>query len=161
MPLKPTPLMLLTLPKLMKHPKTPLNKGLTVTTVSMDFRSEKKEGYTLIKVLRGKLDEGLTPSLKMELVRIQAGGEKNMVFDLSACTGCNSSGLSSLLIANRLCKIAGGRLGLTGLSEGWVQLLREAQLDQLCLVADSTSRAAQLFYPSSPAASAPEGSQNP
>ena len=95
----------------------------------MDFKVEQQPNYTLIKVLHEKLDTHVAPSLKSELVLISGNGEKNIILDLCKCRYCDSSGLSSILVANRLCKNAGGIFVLTGLNDAVERLITISQLD--------------------------------
>jgi anti-sigma B factor antagonist len=96
----------------------------------MEFKIEKLNIYTLIQVLEEKLDTHIAPTLKSELVLISGNGEKNIVLDLSKCRYCDSSGLSAILVANRLCKNANGTFVLTGLNdsvEDGVKLIKDAE----------------------------------
>jgi len=95
----------------------------------MEFNIEKKDNYTLIQVLEEKLDTHIAPTLKSELVLISGNGEKNIILDLSNCRYCDSSGLSAILVANRLCKNANGTFVLTGLNEAVERLITISQLD--------------------------------
>ena len=81
----------------------------------MPFEIEKKENYTLVKVLSEKLDTNNAPDLKSQLVVISGEGEKNIVLDLTGCKYCDSSGLRAVLVANRLCEEAIGACIVTGL----------------------------------------------
>ncbi|NLI24453.1 MAG: STAS domain-containing protein [Bacteroidales bacterium] len=95
----------------------------------MEFKIEKLDNYTLIQVQEEKLDTHIAPTLKSELVLISGNGEKNIILDLSKCRYCDSSGLSAILVANRLCKNAGGTFVLTGLNEAVERLITISQLD--------------------------------
>lgn len=95
----------------------------------MEFKVDKKEKYTLISVLVEKLDTHVAPSLKSELVLIAGNGEKNIILDLSKCRYCDSSGLSAILVANRLSKNANGTFVLTGLQPAVERLITISQLD--------------------------------
>jgi len=95
----------------------------------MEFKIEKLENYTLIQVLEEKLDTHIAPTLKSELVLISGNGEKNIILDLSKCRYCDSSGLSAILVANRLCKNANGTFVLTGLNDAVERLITISQLD--------------------------------
>jgi len=95
----------------------------------MEFKVDKKEKHTLISVLVEKLDTHVAPSLKSELVLIAGNGEKNIILDLSKCRYCDSSGLSAILVANRLCKNANGTFVLTGLQPAVERLITISQLD--------------------------------
>ncbi|MCH7535840.1 MAG: STAS domain-containing protein [Bacteroidetes bacterium] len=73
-----------------------------------NFTIDKKDKYTLVTIHVEKLDSRVSPILKSELVVVNAGGEKNIIIDLNECRYCDSSGLSALLIGNRLCKNENG-----------------------------------------------------
>lgn len=95
----------------------------------MEFKIEKLGNYTLIQVLEEKLDTHIAPTLKSELVLVSGNGEKNIILDLSKCRYCDSSGLSAILVANRLCKNANGTFILTGLTDAVERLITISQLD--------------------------------
>jgi anti-anti-sigma factor len=103
----------------------------------MEFNIEKKDNYTLIQVLEEKLDTHIAPNLKSELVLISGNGEKNIVLDLSSCRYCDSSGLSAILVANRLCKNANGTFVLTGLTEAVERLITISQLDTVLNITET------------------------
>jgi anti-sigma B factor antagonist len=98
---------------------------------------QKKENHTIIKVLVEKLDTNIAPALKSELVLIAGNGEKNMIIDLSECRYCDSSGLSAILVANRLCKNSRGIFVLTGLQTAVERLITISQLDTVLNIKDS------------------------
>lgn len=95
----------------------------------MEFKIEKLDNHTQIKVMVDKLDTHIAPSLKSELVLMAGGGEKNIILDLSSCRYCDSSGLSAILVANRLCKNANGKFVLSGLQTAVERLITISQLD--------------------------------
>ncbi len=111
----------------------------------MEFRINKLENYSLVEVLEEKLDTNIAPSLKSELVLISGNGERNMVLDLSSCRYCDSSGLSAILVANRLCKNANGTFVLTGLTDAVERLITISQLDTVLNIAYSRSEAAEII----------------
>ncbi|MBU8893433.1 MAG: STAS domain-containing protein [Bacteroidales bacterium] len=110
----------------------------------MEFKIEKLEKYTLIQVMEEKLDTNVAPSLKSELVLISGKGEKNIILDLSNCRYCDSSGLSAILVANRLCKNANGIFVLTGLNDAVDRLITISQLDTVLNIAYSTEEAVDI-----------------
>lgn len=114
----------------------------------MEFKIEKLQNYTLIQVLEEKLDTHIAPTLKSELVLVSGNGEKNIVLDLSKCRYCDSSGLSAILVANRLCKNANGTFVLTGLNDAVERLITISQLDTVLNIADSLEEATKLFVES-------------
>ena len=110
----------------------------------MEFKIEKLDNYTLIQVLEEKLDTNVAPTLKSELVLISGNGEKNIILDLSNCRYCDSSGLSAILVANRLCKNANGTFVLTGLNDAVDRLITISQLDTVLNIAYSTEEAVDI-----------------
>lgn len=111
----------------------------------MEFNIEKQENYTLVQVLAEKLDTNVAPSLKSELVLISGKGEKNIILDLNQVKYCDSSGLSAILVANRLCKNANGTFVLTGLNEAVDRLITISQLDTVLNIAYSTGEAEDII----------------
>ena len=111
----------------------------------MDFKIEKRGNYTLIQVLDEKLDTHIAPNLKSELVLISGNGEKNIILDLSNSRYCDSSGLSAILVANRLCKNAKGTFVLTGLNEAVERLITISQLDTVLNIVGSVDEAVKMI----------------
>ena len=111
----------------------------------MEFKIDKFENHTLIKVLEEKLDTHIAPTLKSELVLVSGNGEKNIVLDLSNCRYCDSSGLSAILVANRLCKNANGTFVLTGLNDAVERLITISQLDTVLNISNSLDEAVALI----------------
>ena len=99
--------------------------------MNQPFTVERGERYTLIKVTADKLDTLVAPALKSELVVLNADGVKNLIIDLGETRYCDSSGLSSILVANRLCKNSNGVLVLSGLQEPVKKLISISQLDTI------------------------------
>ena len=111
----------------------------------MEFKIEKLKNYTFIQVLEEKLDTHIAPTLKSELVLVSGNGEKNIVLDLSKCRYCDSSGLSAILVANRLCKNANGTFVLTGLNDAVERLITISQLDTVLNITGSVDEAVKIF----------------
>lgn len=111
----------------------------------MSFQIEKTDKYTIIKLQVEKLDSNLAPALKSELVVLNTDGVKSIVIDLSQTRYCDSSGLSAILVANRLCKNSNGLFVLTGLQEPVKKLISISQLDTILNIAATLEEAADLF----------------
>ncbi|MEN8158172.1 MAG: STAS domain-containing protein [Bacteroidota bacterium] len=111
----------------------------------MEFKIDKFENHTLIKVLEEKLDTHIAPTLKSELVLVSGNGEKNIILDLGNCRYCDSSGLSAILVANRLCKNASGTFVLTGLNDAVERLITISQLDTVLNISNSLDEAEALI----------------
>ena len=111
----------------------------------MDFNIEAKEGCTVIRVDSDKLDTHIAPGLKSELVLISGKGEKNIILDLQKCQYCDSSGLSAILVANRLAKNAGGTFVLCGLNEAVERLITISQLDTVLNITENVDEAVKAL----------------
>ncbi|HXC05984.1 MAG TPA: STAS domain-containing protein, partial [Bacteroidia bacterium] len=92
-----------------------------------------------------KLDSNVAPALKSELVVLSSDGVRNMIIDMSETRYCDSSGLSSILVANRLCKNANGSFVLTGLQEPVKKLIAISQLDSILSIAPSIVESIDLL----------------
>ena len=111
----------------------------------MEFKIEKQDNHTMIQVLEEKLDTHIAPTLKSELVLVSGNGEKNIILDLSKCRYCDSSGLSAILVANRLCKNANGTFVLTGLNDAVERLITISQLDTVLNITKSVDEGVGLI----------------
>ena len=97
----------------------------------MKFSIDKKEKYSIFKLDDEKLNTLNAPKLKSELVILNAGGSKNIILDLSDVTFVDSSGLSAILIGNRLCKNVNGTFAIAKLNEYVAKLIKISQLDSI------------------------------
>lgn len=111
----------------------------------MSFQINKTDTYTVIKIKAEKLDSLLAPSLKSELVVLNTDGVKNIIIDLTDTRYCDSSGLSAILVANRLCKNNQGQFVLCGLQEPVKKLVTISQLDTILTITASLADATDLL----------------
>ncbi|MFN3874445.1 MAG: STAS domain-containing protein [Flavobacteriales bacterium] len=112
----------------------------------MNFVIEDKGRYTLVTAKVDKLDTTCAPELKSELVYLNKTGVRNVVIDLSATRYCDSSGLSALLVANRLCKSVGGSMVVCGLQESVHKLVQISQLESVLSITPTAAEAVDLLY---------------
>ena len=111
----------------------------------MEFKIEKLSGFTMVQVLKEKLDTHIAPSLKSELVLLSGNGERNILLDLSNSNYCDSSGLSAILVANRLCKNSEGVFVLSGLLPAVERLITVSQLDSVLNIAPNADEGVALM----------------
>ncbi len=111
----------------------------------MNFQIEKTDKYAVIKVQVEKLDSNIAPSLKSELVVLNTDGIKNIIIDLTLTRYCDSSGLSAILVANRLCRNSQGTFVLTGLQDAVKKLISISQLDTILTITNSLTEADTVF----------------
>ena len=94
----------------------------------MSFEINKEDSHVVIKVTDEKLDTIIAPNLKTELVLLDKNGSTNFIIDLSDTKYCDSSGLSALLVGNRLAKASDGCLVLCGLQPTVEKMIQISQL---------------------------------
>ena len=111
----------------------------------MNFNIESRSNSSVIQVQTEKLDTHIAPALKSELVLLSGKGEKNIILDLKKCQYCDSSGLSAILVANRLCKNAGGAFVLCGLNEAVERLITISQLDTVLTITGTVEDAEKVI----------------
>lgn len=109
------------------------------------FQVIKNDNYSIISVMVEKLDTHVAPAVKSELVLIAGQGVKNIIIDLKKSRYCDSSGLSAILVANRLCKNSGGIFVLTGLQTAVERLISISQLDTVLNITESVEKAVELI----------------
>ena len=112
----------------------------------MSHSIDKQEKYTIVTVTAPKLDAQIAPGLKTDLVVLKSEGTKNMIIDLSETRYCDSSGLSAILIANRLCKEAHGTLVICGIQESVMKLITISQLDSVLNITPTLAEAIDFIF---------------
>jgi anti-anti-sigma factor len=112
----------------------------------MNFTIEDKGRYTLVTSNVDKLDTTCAPELKSELVYLNKTGVRNVLMDLTNTRYCDSSGLSALLVANRLCKSVNGSLVVCGLQEPVQKLVQISQLETVLSITPTASEGIDLLY---------------
>ena len=111
----------------------------------MSFELKNTPNATIFKVTAERLDSTIAPDAKAELNDIAAKGVKNIIVDISAVKYCDSSGLSVILVANRLCKLAGGKMVISGPNEFVHKLICISQLDSILKISPSLDEALKVF----------------
>ncbi|MBP7273459.1 MAG: STAS domain-containing protein [Saprospiraceae bacterium] len=100
----------------------------------MKYSIDKQERYTIFKLEEESLNTLIAPKLKSEFVIMQNEGIKNLIMDMANVRFVDSSGLSALLIANRIWKVTGSYV-LTGVQNSNVKKLIEiSRLDSVLTV---------------------------
>jgi anti-anti-sigma factor len=110
----------------------------------MKFGIDKQEKYSIFLLEEEKLNSQVAPLLKSEMILLNAEGIRNIIFDMSQIKFVDSSGLSSILISNRLCKNSNGTFVLTGVNENVIRLIKISQLDTILNIVPSLQEAKDL-----------------
>lgn len=110
----------------------------------MQFTLDKNDKYVVVKLHEQKLNTLIAAELKSELLLINSQGFSNIVVDLSESLYCDSSGLSAILVGNRLCKNSSGVFVVTGLNDAVKKLVQISQLDQVLNIKSSNQEAVEF-----------------
>jgi len=112
----------------------------------MKYAVDKQEKYTVVKLNEEKLDASVAPELKSELITMHAEGAQNMILDMSAVKYTDSSGLSALLVGNRVYREDGGLFVLSGLNDHVVKLVKISQLDSVLTIYPTPQEAVDAVF---------------
>ena len=112
----------------------------------MNFIIRKEENYSCVKVVRDRLDSFISPELKAELVVLSNTEEQNIILDLSDCSYCDSSGLSAILVGNRLCEDTEGTFIICNLSQNVEKMIKLAMLDSILVIASNLEEAEKILF---------------
>ncbi len=111
----------------------------------MTSEIQKKENYSLVRVNTDKLDINTAPYLKSVLILLNNEGEKYIVLDLSNCTYCDSTGLRTILVGNRICENAIGTFIICGLQPDVEYLIKISLLHTVLLITKTPEEAEELL----------------
>ena len=111
----------------------------------MNLVIKKELNYSYIRVTNQRLDSFISPELKAELVMLVNKGENRIILDLKDCVYSDSSGLSAILVGNRLCEDSKGTFVICNLSPGVEKLVKLAMLDTILLIASDMEEAQKLI----------------
>jgi anti-anti-sigma factor len=111
----------------------------------MNFSVDPQGQIVVVQTKVEKLDASNAPELKAHFLQLNKVGSNYIVLDMSQTKYCDSSGLSAVLIANRLCKDTNGKFALTGLQPSVLKLIEIAQLDKVLTIGSTTEAALDLL----------------
>tara|TARA_A200000113_G_scaffold163033_1_gene147621 strand:- start:2454 stop:2795 length:342 start_codon:yes stop_codon:yes gene_type:complete len=106
-----------------------------------NFSSEHKGNVAVVYSQVDKLDSTNAPELKSLFIYLNKSANNLIVLDMSQTKYCDSSGLSAILIANRLCKDTSGSFHLAGLQPDVLKLIQIAQLDKVLNLSENLDSA--------------------
>ena len=106
-----------------------------------NFSSEHKGNVAVVYSQVDKLDSTNAPELKSLFIHLNKSANNLIVLDMSQTKYCDSSGLSAILIANRLCKDTSGSFHLAGLQPDVLKLIQIAQLDKVLNLSENLDSA--------------------
>ena len=112
----------------------------------MKYTIDKQEKYSLLRLHEEKLDSSVAPNLKSELIALHAEGVRNIILDLSEVKYTDSSGLSALLVGNRIVQEDGGIFILSSLSDHTMKLIKISQLDSVLNILPKVEEAIDAVF---------------
>src|SRR5690606_20329182 len=112
----------------------------------MKYTIDKQEKYSMLKLHEEKLDSSVAPGLKSELITLHAEGSGNIILDVSEVKYTDSSGVSALLVGNRIVQEEGGIFVLANLSEHTLKLIKISQLDSVLNILPTTEEAIDTVF---------------
>jgi anti-sigma B factor antagonist len=112
----------------------------------MKYTLEKNEKYTLFQLHEEKLTSLVAPDLKSELVKLNAEGASSIILDLGDVKFTDSSGLSSILVGNRVCQNDNGTFVLTRLNDHVMKLIQISQLNTILNITPTVEEAIDLVF---------------
>ena len=107
----------------------------------MNFKIEEKKDLTIVRCLSEKLDSMIASELKTVFLHHSNNGCKKFIIDLSLAKYCDSSGLSALLVGNRIVKEKEGSLNIFGLNPMVEKIISISQLDTVFNITDNEETA--------------------
>ena len=107
----------------------------------MNFTVINHTNYSTISSEEDKLNSLNASELKATILSLNKENVSNLIIDLSKTTYCDSSGLSALLSANRLCKNSNGKFILTGLQPNVKKMIEIAQLHRVLSITEKLEEA--------------------
>ncbi|MDQ3019471.1 MAG: STAS domain-containing protein [Bacteroidota bacterium] len=97
----------------------------------MKFEIDKQKDKTIFKLETKSLDHEIAAQLKAELIFLQKEIDNQFIIDLSDVTKCDSSGLSVLLLSERMEREKNKKLILKNVNKNVNELMKIARLDRV------------------------------
>lgn len=100
----------------------------------MKYSIDKEDRYAIFKLNEENLNSLIAPDLKSEFIFLRNEGVRNLILDLTNVKYVDSSGLSSILTANRLWKDFGSFI-ITGVVHApVVKLIQISRLETILTI---------------------------
>lgn len=108
----------------------------------MNYEIKKIDDITIFKLNERRLDTNISGLVKGEFtLLLKVEGVSKLIVDLSEVETCDSSGLSAILVANRIVNSTGGTMRLAAPSQKVQTLIKITQLDRVLPVCGSVDDA--------------------
>ena len=108
-------------------------------SVNLDIKTENR--ITIFKLNESRFDSQIAGLVKAEFTILLSDDVNKLVVDLSEVEYCDSSGLSSLLLAFRLLQSQEGHIRIAAPQRSVKTLIQISQLDRILPIYDSVEEA--------------------
>jgi anti-sigma B factor antagonist len=111
----------------------------------MKFSIDRQDQYTVLTIDESKLDSTISPEVKSEFVTLQAEGVQNVIVNMENVKYSDSSGLSALLVGNRIFTETGSFV-LCQVNEHVAKLIGISQLDKVMEILPTIEESIDTVY---------------
>lgn len=108
----------------------------------MNFEIKKHDGFSIVVSNVEKLDSLVAPELKTNLVTLNQS-DKNIIINLEKTKYCDSSGLSALLVGNRISNSSEGMFVICGLQPSVQKMIEISQLNTVLNITQNETDAVE------------------
>ena len=112
----------------------------------MKYQVDKQDRYVIFTLEEANLNSVIAPLLKSEFVFLRNEGVRNLIFDLKDVDYIDSSGLSSILTANRLWKDYGCFVLTNINSDGAKKLIEISKLDTILTIIPTLDESIEYVF---------------
>ncbi|MBK9108211.1 MAG: STAS domain-containing protein [Saprospiraceae bacterium] len=112
----------------------------------MKYQVDKQERYAIFTLEEPNLNSLIAPQLKSEFVFLRNEGVRNLIFDLDQVDYVDSSGLSSILTANRIWKDFGSFVMTNIRSDSVQKLIEISKLDGILTIIPTMEEAVEYVF---------------
>lgn len=112
----------------------------------MKYSVDKEDKYAVLRLKEENLNSLIAPDLKSEFVFLRNEGVKNLIFDMSEIKYVDSSGLSSILTANRIWKGYGSFIVTEMVHESVTKLIKISRLDTILTLIPTLSESIDYVF---------------
>jgi anti-anti-sigma factor len=112
----------------------------------MKYSVDKEEKYAVLRLKEENLNSLIAPDLKSEFVFLRNEGVRNLIFDMSEIKYVDSSGLSSILTANRIWKDYGSFIVTEMVHDSVKKLITISRLDTILTIIPTLSESVDYVF---------------
>ncbi|MBM3453257.1 MAG: STAS domain-containing protein [Bacteroidetes bacterium] len=112
----------------------------------MNFELQHNENIVTVISRVEKLDANTAPELKGHFLYVSKNNRNRIIFDMALTKYCDSSGLSAILMANRLCRDTNGKFILCNVQPNVLKLISIAQLDKVIDIEENHQDSLSRFH---------------